>query len=49
MPTAIAGIYGMNFENMPELSTRYGYFVVLSAIVGACTFLYVRFKRLGWL
>ena len=49
VPTAIAGIYGMNFENMPELSTRYGYFVVLSAIVGACTFLYVRFKRLGWL
>lgn len=49
VPTAIAGIYGMNFENMPELSTRYGYIVVLSVIVGACTFLYVRFKRLGWL
>ena len=49
VPTAIAGIYGMNFENMPELRTRYGYFVVLTVIVAACTFLYVRFKRLGWL
>ena len=33
VPTAIAGIYGMNFENMPELKTQYGYFVVVGIIV----------------
>ncbi|MBB3693606.1 magnesium and cobalt transport protein CorA [Sphingomonas sp. BK580] len=49
VPTAIAGIYGMNFQNMPELRTRYGYFVVLAVIAAVCAFLYVRFKRLKWL
>lgn len=49
VPTAIAGIYGMNFENMPELRTHYGYFVVLGVIVAACSVLYVRFKKVGWL
>ena len=49
VPTAIAGIYGMNFEHMPELSTRYGYFVVLAVIVGACTGLYVAFRLKKWL
>ena len=49
VPTAIAGIYGMNFEHMPELSTRYGYFVVLAAIAGICTWLYFRFRRARWL
>ena len=49
VPTAIAGIYGMNFENMPELTTKYGYFVVLAVIVTTCTLLYARFKRVGWL
>ncbi|QDM40620.1 magnesium/cobalt transporter CorA [Altererythrobacter sp. TH136] len=49
VPTAIAGIYGMNFDNMPELQTRYGYFVVLAAILAACSILYIRFKRVGWL
>ena len=49
VPTAIAGIYGMNFTNMPELTTRYGYFVVLAVIVTTCSLLYVRFKRVGWL
>ena len=49
VPTAIAGIYGMNFENMPELATRYGYFVVLAVIVSTCALLYARFKRVGWL
>ena len=32
VPTAIAGIYGMNFANMPELKTDYGYFIVLGVI-----------------
>jgi magnesium transporter len=49
VPTAIAGIYGMNFENMPELKTRYGYFVVLIVIALLCSFLYSRFKRAKWL
>ena len=49
VPTAIAGIYGMNFKHMPELSTRYGYFVVLGVIVALCTWLYARFRRSGWL
>ena len=49
VPTAIAGIYGMNFEHMPELTTKYGYFVVLGVIAVMCVGLYVRFKRVGWL
>ena len=49
VPTAIAGIYGMNFEHMPELGTRYGYFVVIGVIVAICILLYARFKRSGWL
>ncbi|HEU4704495.1 MAG TPA: CorA family divalent cation transporter, partial [Sphingomicrobium sp.] len=49
VPTAIAGIYGMNFEYMPELHQRYGYFVVVAAIALICTVLYRRFKRFGWL
>jgi magnesium transporter len=49
VPTALAGIYGMNFENMPELRWRFGYPVVLSIITAVCTGLYVRFRRVGWL
>lgn len=49
VPTAIAGIYGMNFQNMPELQSRYGYFVVLGVIVTLCGVLFYRFKKTGWL
>jgi magnesium transporter len=49
VPTAVAGIYGMNFENMPELKTEYGYYVVLAVIVLFCGILYYRFKKTGWL
>jgi magnesium transporter len=49
VPTAIAGIYGMNFENMPELKAEYGYHIVLGIIVTLCALLYWRFKRSGWL
>ena len=49
VPTAIAGIYGMNFEVMPELKWRYGYFVVLAVIFAVCGGLYWRFRRSGWL
>jgi magnesium transporter len=48
-PTAIAGIYGMNFEFMPELGWRYGYGVALGAIAVVCSGLWVGFKRSGWL
>jgi magnesium transporter len=49
VPTMIAGIYGMNFEHMPELSWRYGYPAVLVLIVVACGILYRAFRRAGWL
>jgi magnesium transporter len=49
LPTAVAGIYGMNFENMPELRSEYGYFVVIGLILTACVSLYVMFRRNGWL
>jgi magnesium transporter len=49
VPTAIAGIYGMNFQYMPELHQKYGYFVVLGVIVVICLGLYDRFRRTGWL
>lgn len=49
VPTAVAGIYGMNFKNMPELEMHYGYYAVLAFIVTACITLYWRFKRNGWL
>jgi magnesium transporter len=49
VPTAIAGIYGMNFDFMPELRWRYGYVAVLGAIAGICALLFYRFKRIGWL
>lgn len=49
VPTAVAGIYGMNFENMPELKLRYGYYIVLGGIAVACGWLYARFRKTGWL
>jgi magnesium transporter len=49
VPTAIAGIYGMNFDIMPELHWRYGYYLIVAAIVAICVALYVRFRRLNWL
>ncbi|MBF7728914.1 magnesium and cobalt transport protein CorA [Pseudomonas sp. N040] len=48
-PTAVAGIYGMNFQNMPELGWHYGYFGVLGIITAGCCGLYTNFRRLGWL
>ncbi len=47
--TAFAGIWGMNFKAMPELQWEYGYPLALGVIVGACTSLYFRFRRMGWL
>jgi magnesium transporter len=48
-PTMIAGIYGMNFHHMPELSTQYGYYVVIGGMVGLTLFLFRKFKKSGWL
>lgn len=48
-PTAVAGIYGMNFEHMPELRWTYGYPAVLALIVAICIGLYATFKRTKWL
>jgi magnesium transporter len=49
VPTAIAGIYGMNFDHMPELRWRYGYPVTVLVIVAICAGLYASFKRSRWL
>jgi magnesium transporter len=49
VPTAVAGIYGMNFEHMPELGWRYGYPAVMLLIAAVCLILYVKFRRSGWL
>ena len=58
VPTMIAGVYGMNFDYMPELGAsirvgdgefRYGYFVVLALMALVCGALYRAFKRSGWL
>lgn len=49
VPTAVAGLYGMNFEFMPELKWRYGYFAVWSVIVVACVGLFITFRRARWL
>jgi len=49
VPTMVAGIYGMNFNDMPELRWHYGYPVVLSVTIGLCVVLYLLFKRSGWL
>lgn len=49
VPTAFAGLWGMNFKHMPELEWYYGYPMALFIIAGACGFLYWQFKKSGWL
>ena len=49
VPTAIAGIYGMNFAYLPELNWKYGYFIVLGVIAALCGTLFMQFRRRGWL
>jgi magnesium transporter len=48
VPTMIAGVYGMNFEFMPELKWPLGYPLALGMMLGACGVLYVYLKRSGW-
>ncbi len=47
--TALAGIWGMNFEHMPELQWAYGYPAALAIIGGAGAILFWRFRKAGWL
>lgn len=49
VPTLIAGVYGMNFDHMPELHWDYGYAFAIALMVGASAFLLWFFKRSGWL
>lgn len=49
VPTMIAGIYGMNFEYMPELDSRFGYPAVMGFMILICSALYIFFRRRGWL
>ena len=49
VPTAIAGIYGMNFEHMPELRWEFGYPAVVLVMLAICSMLYRYFRRAGWL
>jgi magnesium transporter len=47
--TLVAGIYGMNFDNMPELHWHYGYFVALAVMAGVSLGLFIGFRRSKWL
>jgi magnesium transporter len=49
VPTAVAGLYGMNFEHMPELQWKYGYALVLAVILTVCGWFYWRFRQNRWL
>lgn len=49
VPTAVCGVYGMNFDHMPELGWKYGYPMVLCGIAVACLSIHRTLKRNGWL
>jgi len=49
VPTAVAGVYGMNFDFMPELHWRYGYAAVVALMATLCGGLFLAFKRSRWL
>lgn len=49
VPTAIAGIYGMNFKHMPELEWEFGYYLVVAGILAICSVLFWWFRRVEWL
>lgn len=48
-PTMIAGIYGMNFDHMPELRSRFGYPIIIGVMITLTLFLYRKFKKADWL
>jgi len=45
----LAGLYGMNFDNIPELHYKYAYYVLLSAMVGIAVLLLWLFRRVKWM
>ncbi|MER6060959.1 magnesium/cobalt transporter CorA [Streptomyces sp. NPDC001792] len=49
VPTMVCGVYGMNFDHMPELHWRFGYPLVMAVMATACLVLYRGFRRNGWL
>jgi magnesium transporter len=49
VPTLIAGVYGMNFEHMPELTWTFGYPLVIAAMVAIDAALFARFRKVGWI
>jgi magnesium transporter len=49
VPTMVAGVYGMNFEHMPELKWAFGYPLALAIMAAIDVYLYYRFRRAGWL
>jgi len=49
VPTYIASLYGMNFENMPELKWQYGYVMALALMLALDLYLWYRFRKSGWL
>lgn len=49
VPTAVAGIYGMNFRHMPETDTPYGFYAIVIVMAAICGVLYWRFKASNWL
>ena len=49
VPTMIAGVYGMNFEYMPELKSVWGYPLALALMVGIDVYLFMRFRKAKWL
>ncbi|MEU9474906.1 magnesium/cobalt transporter CorA [Streptomyces sp. NPDC048191] len=49
VPTMVCGVYGMNFDHMPELHWQFGYPLVMAVMAGACVALYRGFRRNGWL
>jgi magnesium transporter len=49
VPTMLAGIYGMNFDNMPELRWHFGYYAILLLMALVCVTMYRFFRKVGWL
>ena len=49
VPTALAGVYGMNFDHMPELGWHLGYPAALATMVLVCILMYRKFRSIGWL
>jgi magnesium transporter len=49
VPTMIAGVYGMNFEHMPELQWAWGYPATIAVMVALDSYLFYRFRKTGWL